>query len=374
MTSHYLTASWPSAGSRDVLYYKEMESREWKKVNGRGKNHTTVRVKPGAVHTFFVKRREEEDIGYQCFTRVASMSVGENLIMNPSFEEPGGLSFFNPFPNVKKRKGRLMGETERTVARNWETVINFGATQRRGVEGMFVVRRFVSSRMINCLLLRSAHPSSMFLLKQYIWVNETRKVPLAFSFSMRSVGVSGEKEGGHSITLDLIYDAQSDVERVDISHDKATRDWEKKCFLVRPRRPVLSVQLYITFSRHKGAVYYGEMSLKKRQEEDIRENVEECAHADSSTPFEPLAGRVETISSTDSFPSDTVTLAYHLTLDRFSSVIHALSHWEGPLSVALLVKNESDVHSVIQITKENPQVEKRVDFHLFFPNVSFSQT
>ena len=298
-----------------------------------------------------------------CVTRVATKSGSNNFVLNPSFESTGA-SLLSPFPDVKRKEKTTIKpfkKADASKAEHWHTI--------RG-EALVVGKNAAERNPVDkCICMRATSTSEQNAVYQCVFVNQTQVKPLAVSVDTKSWQVSGSKNRGYAMTVDVIHEDGRVSYGAEIMLETGDNGWHRKCIFISSDKRVRALQVYLVFDSHKGVVHFDDVSVEQKNSLSETSSCE-LARLLEMCPFETSNLTQSLLSEEDPQPN-TVTLASQLTVDRLLVVKQILESWEGPLSLAVLLLEEQHEKILIDFRERNRQICKRVDFHLVHAPVTF---
>jgi hypothetical protein len=87
--------------------------------------------------------------------------------------------------------------------------------------------------------------------------------PLLVRGWSRAENVSGARDSGYSIYVDIVYDDATTLWGKTGNFQCGTHDWEERKFVILPQKPVKSMDVYCLFRGHAGKVWFDDLSVQE---------------------------------------------------------------------------------------------------------------
>jgi len=98
-------------------------------------------------------------------------------------------------------------------------------------------------------------------ISQTIELNRNTSVPLIIRGWSKAENVSGSKDSGYSIYVDITYQDETPLWGQTGAFSTGTHDWEMQEFLIMPEKPVKRITIYGLFRGHTGTVLFDDFQL-----------------------------------------------------------------------------------------------------------------
>jgi hypothetical protein len=101
------------------------------------------------------------------------------------------------------------------------------------------------------------------LVSQSVTLNQTKPTPILAGGWSKAQGATGAQDGNYSIYLDIQYADGSNLFGQIAPFTPGTHDWEYKSVLVKPTKPIKSLNYNLIFRFRTGTVWFDDVSLKE---------------------------------------------------------------------------------------------------------------
>ena len=96
---------------------------------------------------------------------------------------------------------------------------------------------------------------------QNLTLNRTAAAPLIVSGWSKAADVTGGRDSGYSLYVDLVYQDGTPLWGQTANFATGTHDWERREVLILPEKPVRSLTLYCLFRGHAGRVWFDDVAV-----------------------------------------------------------------------------------------------------------------
>jgi hypothetical protein len=100
-------------------------------------------------------------------------------------------------------------------------------------------------------------------------INQEKPEELKLSGWSKCNNVSGSKDNDYSLYVDCIYNDNTPLYGQTAQFSTGTHDWEYSEKIIKPEKPIKSLNLYALFRKHTGEVWFDHISLEKYIPSDI---------------------------------------------------------------------------------------------------------
>lgn len=112
-----------------------------------------------------------------------------------------------------------------------------------------------------CAQMAATDRDTQYGAGQTIELGQTRATPVVATAWSRAEGVTGFRDTGYAVYLDIIYTDGDQLWGQATGFRTGTHDWERQRVLVVPQKPIRSITLHLLFRGHTGRVWFDDASL-----------------------------------------------------------------------------------------------------------------
>ena len=91
---------------------------------------------------------------------------------------------------------------------------------------------------------------------QRVVLNQEKPAPLVIEGESKALNVSGSKDSGYSLYVDITHDDGSNLWGQVATFSTGTHDWEFSRFVIEPKKPVRSAGVHVLFRGHAGTAWF----------------------------------------------------------------------------------------------------------------------
>ena len=177
---------------------------------------------------------------------VALYYVGEGIAVEPVMKV---LNTSEAYTENLLQNGDLES-VDGSIIREWSQYRNgYETIQQMGRNGSVAVQ---------CKNEKASEGSG---ISQTVELNRNKPVPLIIRGWSKAQNVSGSKDSGYSIYVDIVYQDGTPLWGQTGNFNTGTHDWEMQEFLIIPEKPVKNLTIYGIFRGHTGTVLFDDFQL-----------------------------------------------------------------------------------------------------------------